>query len=221
MSPQSFAFFDLDDTLVDTRAALRSWAADFVHEHELGDETVVAELVAHRTESSASWIEFAGQLREWYGITADPRGLYERMLVEYTAKFTLDPLTAAGLKRLREDGWLLGIVTNGVARMQDAKIDRAGLREHVDVVIASGAVGYEKPDVRIFEAAAAALGVTPSRAGWMVGDLYDKDILGGVAAGLRTIWLPHGAVLPERAPRPDHVADSVAEAIGLVAASAE
>lgn len=75
--------------------------------------------------------------------------------------------------------------------------------------------------MRIFEAAAAALGVTLSRAGWMVGDLYDKDILGGVAAGLRTIWLPHGAVLPERAPRPDHVADSVAEAIALVAASAE
>jgi len=60
-----------------------------------------------------------------------------------------------------------------------------------------------------------------SRAGWMVGDMYDKDILGGVAAGLRTVWLPHGRVLPERAPRPDHVAESVLEAIGLVAASAE
>lgn len=124
MSPQSFAFFDLDDTLVDTRAALRSWAADFVREHELGDETVVAEVVVRRTESSASWIEFTGRLREWYGITADPREMYERMLTEYTSKFTLDPSTAAGLKRLREDGWLLGIVTNGVARMQDAKIDQ-------------------------------------------------------------------------------------------------
>jgi HAD superfamily hydrolase (TIGR01509 family) len=221
MSPKSFAFFDLDDTLVDTRTALSSWAADFVREHDLGDETVAAELVARRTEASANWIEFTGQLREWYGITADPRELYERMLVEYTAKFTLDPRTAAGLERLRKDGWLLGIVTNGVARMQDAKVDRAGLRDHVDVVVASEAVGYDKPDVRIFEAAAAALGVTLSRAGWMVGDMYDKDILGGVAAGLRTVWLPHGAVLPERAPRPDHVSDSVAEAIGLVAASAE
>lgn len=221
MSPQSFAFFDLDDTLVDTQTALRSWAADFVREHGLGDEGAAAELVARRNEFSANWIEFAGNLREWYGITDDPRDVYERMLVEYTAKFTLDPRTAAGLKRLREDGWLLGIVTNGVARLQDAKIDRAGLREHVDVVLASGAAGYDKPDVRIFEAAASALGVTLSRAGWMVGDMYDKDILGGVAAGLRTIWLPHGAVLPERAPRPDHVADSVTEAIDLVAASSE
>ena len=221
MSPKSFAFFDLDDTLVDTRTALRSWAADFVHEHGLGDETVVAEVVARRTEASANWGEFTGRLREWYGITADPREVYEQMLVEYSSKFTLDPLAAEGLRRLREDGWLLGIVTNGITRMQDAKVDRAGLREHVDVVVASESVGYDKPDVRIFEAAAAALGVPLSRAGWMVGDMYDKDILGGVAAGLRTIWLPHGAVLPERAPRPDHVVDSVAEAIGLVAASAE
>jgi len=221
MSPKSFAFFDLDDTLVDTQAALRSWATDFVLEHDLGDESVIAEVVARRTEASSNWTEFTGRLREWYGITADPRELYEKMLVEYSAKFTPDPPVAEGLARLREDGWLLGIVTNGVARLQEAKIDRAGLREYVDVVVASGAVGYDKPDVRIFEAAASALGVTLSRAGWMVGDMYDKDILGGVAAGLRTIWLPHGRVLPERAPRPDHLAGSVTEAIGLVAASAE
>lgn len=221
MSSRRFAFFDLDDTLVDTRTALRSWAAAFVREYGLGDESAVAELVERRTRAAANWTAFTESLHEWYGITTDPRELYERMLVEYTAGFTLDPLTAEGLKRLREDGWLLGIVTNGVARMQYAKIDRVGLRAYVDVVTASGAIGYDKPDVRIFEAAASEIDVTLGRHGWMVGDMYDKDVLGGSAADLRTVWLPHGALLPERGPRPDHIVDSVAEAIALVAASAE
>lgn len=33
----TFAFFDLDDTLVDTAGALRAWSLDFVAEHGLGD----------------------------------------------------------------------------------------------------------------------------------------------------------------------------------------
>jgi HAD superfamily hydrolase (TIGR01549 family) len=221
MSRKRFAFFDLDNTLVDTQSALRSWATGFVHEYGLGDESTVAEVVVRRTRAAENWTEFTERLREWYGITDDPREVYERMLVDYTAKFTLDPSAAEGLERLREDGWLLGIVTNGVARMQDAKVDRVGLRAYVDVVVTSGAVGYAKPDARIFEAAARALGVGLSREGWMVGDMYDKDILGGDAAGLRTIWLPHGAALPEHGPRPDHVAGSIVAAIGLVAASKE
>jgi HAD superfamily hydrolase (TIGR01549 family) len=220
MSRIRFALFDLDDTLVDTAAALYAWAVDFARENGLGDGDVPG-VVERRSFASANWPEFTTRVREWYGITTEPDELYARMLVDYPAKFTLDPQVADGLKRLREAGWRLGIVTNGLTAVQHAKIDRVGLRAHVDMVLTSEAAGYDKPDVRIFEQAAAELGVAPGPDGWMVGDRYDKDVLGGHAAGLRTVWIPNGAELPADAgPRPDHVAGSILEAIGLVAASA-
>lgn len=216
-----FAFFDLDDTLVDTASALRSWAADFMREHRLGDgsDAAAAELAARREHAVSSWVEFAESLHGWYGITTDPRELYERIIVDYPARFTLDPAVAEGLTRLRADGWQLGIVTNGAARMQHAKIERVGLHAYVDMVLASESAGFDKPDVRIFEIAAGKLGVELGPGGWMVGDMFDKDITGGIAAGLRTIWLPHGVPQPADGPRPEHTAESVLEAIALIAAS--
>lgn len=219
MSPHPFAFFDLDDTLVDTAGALRAWAVDFAHEHGLGDEAVDG-IVERRFHASADWRTFTTQVHAWYGIATDPDEIYARMLVDYPAKFALDPRVPEGLKRLREDGYRLGIVTNGITAVQHAKIDRVGLRDHVDMVITSEAAGFDKPDVRIFERAAAELGVALGPGGWMVGDMYDKDILGGHAAGLRTVWIPHRAVLPAAGPRPDHVVGSILDALALIAGTA-
>jgi putative hydrolase of the HAD superfamily len=214
----SFAFFDLDDTLVDTATALRTWSADFVHDHGLGGAEAVAELVRHRVRDAATWREFVAHLPEWYGIEVDAHEMYERIIADYPAKFTLDPAVAAGLVRLRETGWQLGIVTNGATRVQQAKIDRVGLRSHVDMVLDSETAGYAKPDARIFEIAAEKLGVELAPDGWMVGDMLDKDIEGGLAAGLRTIWLPHGRPLPADGPQPTHVVDGMAAALELIAA---
>ena len=223
MSRIRFALFDLDDTLVNTAAAVRAWAVDFVREHRLGDDTV-DDVVERRFHAAANWPDFTEQVRDWYGITVDPERLYAQMLVDYPAKFALDPLVAEGLKQLREDGWRLGIVTNGLTEVQHAKIDQVSLRTYVDLVITSEAAGYDKPDVRIFELAASGLGVTLGPDGWMVGDMYEKDIRGGHAAGLRTVWIPGAAAdapPPADGPRPDHVAGSILEAIGLVAGSAQ
>ncbi|HEX4790468.1 MAG TPA: HAD-IIIA family hydrolase [Actinospica sp.] len=215
----TFAFFDLDDTLVDTAGALHAWAADFVREHGLGGEDAVTEVARRREQDVDTWLEFAARMPEWYGIDTDPQELYERIAVEYPAKFSLAPEVADGLVRLREDGWRLGIVTNGSTRMQHAKIDRVGLHEYVDVVLDSESAGYRKPDPRIFELAAGKLGVELGRDGWMVGDRLDKDVAGGNAAGLRTVWLPLGGSLPAVGPRPDHVVASVLDAVDLIAAS--
>jgi HAD superfamily hydrolase (TIGR01509 family) len=217
----TFAFFDLDDTLVDTAGALHAWSADFVREHGLGGEETVARVVRHREHDVDSWREFAARVDEWYGLEVDPQELYERIAVEYPAKFTLEPAVAAGLTRLREDGWRLGIVTNGSSRVQQAKIDRVGLREYVNMVLDSESAGYPKPDPRIFELAAGKLGVELGRHGWMVGDRLDKDVAGGNAAGLRTVWLPLGGAgsVPAEGPRPDHVAASILEALALIAES--
>ena len=53
----NFAFFDLDDTLVDTQAALHAWAHDFIVEYALADVTE-AEVVTRRARDVGNWLEF-------------------------------------------------------------------------------------------------------------------------------------------------------------------
>src|SRR5579859_7445065 len=189
----SVAFFDLDDTLVDTRTALHAWALEFVAEYGIGDgdERAAADVVTRRVRDVETWLEFAESAREWYGISTPAEEIFEEFAASYVRKFTISPTVTDGLTRLREAGWLLAIVTNGMTRVQSGKIDQVGLREYVDAVIDSQSAGHRKPDRRIFELAAGKLGVELGPSGWMVGDMLDKDVEGGIAAGLRTIWLPH------------------------------
>jgi FMN phosphatase YigB (HAD superfamily) len=64
-------------------------------------------------------------------------------------------------------------------------------------LITSEDVGVAKPDPVIFEAALTALGVTAPEA-ILVGDAWQADVVGGRAAGLRTVWLNR-----KGAPSPD------------------
>lgn len=218
----NFAFFDLDDTLVDTRAALHAWSLAFVAEYGLGagdDEDAAAHVVSHRVRDVDTWLEFAEKAREWYGIAAPADQLFEELAASYVQYFTLPPTVADGLTRLRDAGWQLAIVTNGMTRVQHGKIDHVGLRDYVDAVIDSQSAGFHKPDRRIFELAAGKLGVELGQHGWMVGDMLGKDVEGGIAAGLRTIWLPYDVVRTASDPEPEFTAASIGEAIAIIEGS--
>lgn len=96
----------------------------------------------------------------------------------------VDPLLAA----LRERGLLLGIVTNGVPDLQRSKLEGAGLGQSFDAVVISGEIDCGKPDPGIFHHVLQELGVAPAEA-VMVGDNPGRDVAGGRAAGLRTVWV--------------------------------
>ena len=51
--------------------------------------------------------------------------------------------------------------------------------------------GVGKPDVRIFHAAAQAAGVAPDEV-LHVGDDPELDVLGGLDAGMQTVWVNRG-----------------------------
>lgn len=217
-----YAFFDLDDTLVDSRSALRAYSADFAAEYvpagRLPEDADAAADVFERLDAAESWTQFVAEARRRYGMTASDEQLMAHVAAVYPGKFVLDPEVRHGLAELRAAGWLLGVVTNGTTLVQQAKVDSVGLRAHVDVVVDSEAAGHPKPDRRIFETAAAGLGVRLGPRGWMVGDRLDKDVAGGAAAGLRTIWIPQDG-RPEEgtaAPQPTHIARSILEAFAIV-----
>jgi HAD superfamily hydrolase (TIGR01509 family) len=89
------------------------------------------------------------------------------------------------LERLRNMGLRIAVVSNANGTLC-AHFERLGLSRSVECVVDSMDVGVEKPDPAIFEHALARLGARRETT-VHVGDLYNVDIVGARAAGLRAV----------------------------------
>lgn len=115
------------------------------------------------------------------------------------------------LKRLRSGGVTMGLVTNGGAAPQRAKLERFALAQHFDYIGIEGERGFGKPDPRSYTTALLALGCDPART-WMVGDNLLFDVLAPQEHGISGIWVnPAGRAHPADGPEPWRVVGSVAE----------
>lgn len=128
---------------------------------------------------------------------------------------TLYPGTAGLLRGLRRAGLALGVVTDGDAGMQEAKVRALGVRALVDVVVFTKALGAPKPDPAGLQHALATLGVAPADAVY-IGDHPALDVGAARAAGVHAVRVLTGehATLP--APpglTPDLVATDLTEAL--------
>ena len=88
-------------------------------------------------------------------------------------------------------GFRLGLITNGAADVQRAKIERFDLARHFDYIGIEGERGFGKPDPRAYRAALDALGCRPEDA-WMAGDRLDWDVLAPMDAGIAGVWVEPG-----------------------------
>lgn len=207
--------FDLDGTLVDQAAAARLWAQEFARAVSLTSEQVghlSAALVARRPKGEV----FAEVVAAW---SLPMSG--EEVWAEYRARMpelvTCSEPDLAALRGLRQAGWTLGVVTNGMVDNQEGKIRRTGLADLVDGWVISEEIGVRKPDRAIFEALAARLGCPLE--GWMVGDSLDMDVAGGSAAGLNTVWVTSDVSSAASPIQPTMNAPTVAEAVEAIAAA--
>lgn len=87
------------------------------------------------------------------------------------------------LDTMRSLGTKVAIISNSEG-MLDRLFCELGIRDHFDLVVDSGKVGFEKPDPRIFRVAFEHFGVDPARA-LHLGDVFATDVLGARAAGCR------------------------------------
>jgi putative hydrolase of the HAD superfamily len=145
----------------------------------------------------------------------DDRGLGMELglMHDRLRKESIEPLEGAveTLEELRRRGVTLGLITNGSAEGQRAKIERFALAGHFAYIGIEGEVGHGKPHRIAYETALSALGVSPEDC-WMVGDNLEWDVAGAQAVGIRGIWLDvAGEGLPPGAVRPDAVVCSIAE----------
>ncbi|MCU1441385.1 MAG: family hydrolase [Rhodoglobus sp.] len=199
----SVVLFDLDDTLFAHAHAVRTGvlahiarvlpAADGPGElerwHELEEHhylrylTGELDFLAQRRERARGFVEP-------YGVDlADDRladRWFDDYLVHYREAWRLHDDALPCLEALSRLDVRTGIITNGDIEFQTAKVEAVGLS--VEHVIASGSLGFAKPDPRIFLHACAVFGVPPAGAAY-VGDRLRTDALGAAAAGLRGVWI--------------------------------
>jgi putative hydrolase of the HAD superfamily len=94
---------------------------------------------------------------------------------------------ASTLRQLNGAGFKLGIVTNGMDRIQSSVIDALNINEHLSAITISESAGIRKPDPRIFQATARAIGMQVGEC-CFVGDHPEVDVVGALSAEMSAIW---------------------------------
>ena len=138
---------------------------------------------------------------------------FQKQYLENQSRLCLSQRMQEILYLCKASGVWLGLMTNGPTHHQSAKIDALGLQRWIpsEHIFISEAVGCTKPDREIFAAAEKGM-AQPVQEIYMVGDSYDKDMLGAINAGWRTVWMNHRRhPLPEGAKEPDYTAYSELE----------
>ncbi len=92
-------------------------------------------------------------------------------------------------RELKQEGYNLYIVTNGVAATQAKRLTKAGLLPYFTEVFVSETVGYQKPKKEYFDYVLNAVSEKDKSKILLVGDSLSSDIQGAMNVGLPCVWL--------------------------------
>lgn len=205
----AFVYFDVDDTLLDHRAAEKSALAD-VHAafpDAFDDVTVEEVQTTYHHHNEPLWERYAEgeiekeelkrlRIERMLETLAVDDVASERVGAHYIERYTHHWTPTDGAFDAFErvaDRFPVGLLTNGFRETQHAKIERFPvLAERSDEVVVSEETGFLKPDARVFEHAAEEAGTDPE-ATLYVGNSLHSDVEGGLNAGWQVAWYtPHG-----------------------------
>ena len=206
--------FDLDDTLLDHSAAAADAILQLVRsvpdwtEHDTATVTRWRDLeTEHFARYAAGEISMIDQrrarIRSFLALTdARDEVLDERFdayLRSYRDGWRAIPGGPEVVLGLLDEGYRVGVLTNGQGVQQRAKLAAIGLTDPRLVVCVSEELPAAKPAAAAYEAACAALGLVPDQV-LMVGDHRTNDVDGARAAGLHAV---HISAAPARRPTTD------------------
>jgi len=107
--------------------------------------------------------------------------------LEKTIPFELYSDAKPVLKKLKRDGYALGLVSNALPDTNQI-VEALGLKHYLGSVVISGVVGFSKPHPEIFRIALRETGVDPQEA-VHVGDVFDSDVVGARNAGITGVLI--------------------------------
>ena len=92
---------------------------------------------------------------------------------------------------LRKKGYVLYIITNGIALTQANRLKKSGLLPYIEKVFVSETIGYQKPKREYFDYVLNAITEKDKSKVIVIGDSLSSDIKGAENAGLDYIWYNH------------------------------
>jgi len=197
-------WFDLDQTLCDHVSAARQAHRD-LRAADPAWEAIPEErwLAEYARVNDALWAKLRQETRPWDEIrvvrfrtftrnlalaTDRAEWMAEHYIEQYIARTTLIPGARETVRRLREQGWPVGVITDGSSWVQRRKLEVSGLGALLHPMITPDEAGAFKPEPRIFQFAAESVGM-PSTSHLYAGDSWETDILGARNAGWSAIWV--------------------------------
>lgn len=147
-----------------------------------------ADREAFRLAFTATWLEAAGIEADVHLVRAARQGYlaeFDTPAVETGVGigYRAFPDVVPALIRLREAGVLRAVISNADSDVTELCTHMAFAHE-MDLIVTSALVGFEKPDVRTYQAALEPLGVMPAEA-LHIGDQPKSDVVGAFATGMR------------------------------------
>ena len=198
-------FFDLDDTLLNSKKAEYNAICEFKHLYEEFSKIEDDEFV--RTWSKVTMENYdkyhSGKITfeelrmkrmqclfAMYNVEISDNEAKEKF-EEYQTIYEKNWILFEDAINLLEElkgKFNLAILSNGDGKQQRKKIEYTGLKKYFQEIIISGEVNVSKPDRKIFEIACEKTKSKPKEC-VMVGDKYDTDIEGALNTGLKAIWV--------------------------------
>lgn len=117
---------------------------------------------------------------------------------------------------LKEQGYDLYIVTNGIEKTQKHRLTKAGILPFFSEIFVSEAVGYQKPRKEYFDYVLSHIKEKDIGRVLLVGDSLTSDIKGAEYAGITCAWLRHNPAADYSGYNPDFIIDSIAQVKDLL-----
>lgn len=200
MRPVRAVLFDLDHTLFDTEKTERKALATVAR--AVGVRLGSRAVAVYREVNAHVWGEYrAGRLTSkelrvlrfhlWLlKMDRDPvhaKKLAPLYLEVFSSRGDLIAGASAAVRSISRLGYRMGVVTNGIDRVQRRRLRASELMDSFPVVVTSERAGFTKPDPRIMEIALKRMRVRPDEAVY-VGDDPQVDGLAANRAAVPFVW---------------------------------
>jgi YjjG family noncanonical pyrimidine nucleotidase len=222
--------FDADGTLFDFKAAERHALEALFHELEIEATERMKNLYSE--VNHAIWLELeqgaitiealkTERFRRFFDILQlahDPKKASERYLDFLSQSDHLIPKAIELLTALRQRGYRLSLITNGISRVQRGRLAATKTLSFFEHVVISEEIGSQKPDPAFFTALFTITGMEGEdrKRALVIGDSLSSDIKGAIGAKLDSCWYNPDRTNADPQQRPTYQIASLDELLELL-----
>jgi HAD superfamily hydrolase (TIGR01549 family) len=110
----------------------------------------------------------------------------------------------------------LGVISNSMSQVSKNFLEQNNLTKYFDAIAISGALGFRKPNPKIFNYVLEELSAEPNEV-IHVGDSFEEDVIGAKNVGMKAVWIcREKSVSINSVTQPDYIVNSITDAFNLI-----